>query len=200
MEFHFKKYLVEAWELFKKAPEVFIVVTVVFGAASILVGFMPGFGKILSAVVNMLLPPALFLCADDISTTGKSSFRGLNRLTEFLPQIFILNLVQCIFLWIGLILLVIPFFYLAVSYIFSSQYVLFRGKTFWDAMEASRKLVGRNWFEAAFFSFLLMLLALSGLLFLGIGILVTGPLATIVIYYAFKDISSQPEIVEPISS
>jgi hypothetical protein len=56
-------------------------------------------------------------------------------------------------------------------------------------MEWSRKLITRNWWK--FFALILILLGMNllGILFLGIGILLTFPLTFLVLYVIFEDLT-----------
>ncbi len=71
-------------------------------------------------------------------------------------------------------LLIIPYFYLAVSYIFTPMYIGFYKMGFWDAMESSRKVVGKRFF--AVFGLLIGFLGLL-LLFCLVGGLIAGALS-----------------------
>ena len=71
---------------------------------------------------------------------------------------------------------------------FAIQFVIFEKLEFWEAMEASRTLVSREWFSIFGFVIILALLNMLGIMFFGIGILITIPISSAATYAAFKDI------------
>ena len=68
---------------------------------------------------------------------------------------------------------------------------IFGGMEPWSAMEWSRKLITRNWWQ--FFALLLVLLVfnLLGLLLVGVGLLLTMPLTFLVLYVVFEDLTRE---------
>jgi uncharacterized membrane protein len=94
----------------------------------------------------------------------------------FIPLV-LTGLVTSVLIILGFVLLVIPGLYLFVGYVFAIPFVIEEGLNFWSAMEASRRLVHRRWFNL-----FLLQLALGGLSILGAipggwGLLITVPLA-----------------------
>lgn len=86
------------------------------------------------------------------------------------------------------LLLLIPTIFLTMCYMFSMHIVLFVNQDFWTAMEASRKLVMKNWMSALGFVLSLGILSiLVILLTCGIGYIVMAPVATAAMYLAFED-------------
>jgi len=59
----------------------------------------------------------------------------------------------------------------------------------WPAMEASRKIVSKQWFMVLLFLFAVGLIAMAGLILLGVGILYTLPAMICALYAAFADVS-----------
>jgi len=105
-----------------------------------------------------------------------------------LGQLILLNLVMTISTLIGYALCLIPGIYLAVAWFFSIPLVIDRRMNFWEAMEASRKLVNKHWFLV--FAFLLVygLLSMAGLIACCIGIFVTMPIGLGALMYAYETI------------
>lgn len=70
-------------------------------------------------------------------------------------------------------LVMIPYLYLALSYIFTPMYIGIYKMGFWEAMETSRKVVGKNWFGifglSLAFVGVVMLIAITGGLLVGLG-------------------------------
>ena len=93
--------------------------------------------------------------------------------------------------WAGVLLTLIPAVYLGVSYTLSNQFVWFYDLGAWEAMEASRKVVGKNWLSFLGFFIVLGLVALVGLIALGIGLLFAIPLIWCALYAAFAAITGR---------
>ncbi len=89
-------------------------------------------------------------------------------------------------LWGGLA--AIPAIYLSVAWSWAYYFVAFKGLDFWSAMEASRKVITREWFS--FFGFVLALagIALAGALCFGVGLFVAIPVITIASFISFEQI------------
>jgi uncharacterized membrane protein len=82
--------------------------------------------------------------------------------------------------------------YLGVSYFFAIPLVIGRRMEFWPAMEASRKLVSKNWFSVFGFGFVLGLINFGGALLCFVGLLITVPLTTCAIAAAYERIIGLP--------
>lgn len=132
-------------------------------------GFSRSFGQLvlLSIVYNILLSilaiPAI-LPAVGIAIWDWSPF-------VMVPLIFVL---------------IIPLVYLSVGWMFAGLLVIDRGLEFWDAMETSRKVVGRNWFKVFLFAIVLGFVIIAGVLLLLVGLFVAFPLACGAIAIAYE--------------
>jgi uncharacterized membrane protein len=104
------------------------------------------------------------------------------------------NLVSGLLTGLGFVLLIIPGIYLAVSWSMAVPLILFKKMEFWDAMEASRQIVGKKWWSFFGMFLLLILLNIGGLLLLGIGLFVTIPLTSCVLYAAYHRIVGAGEV------
>jgi hypothetical protein len=92
-------------------------------------------------------------------------------------------------LWIGILLTLIPAVYLGVSYTFAPMFVWFYDMDAWQAMEASRKIVGKQWLMMLVFLIAVGLIAAAGLILLVVGILFTAPAMNCALYAAFADVT-----------
>jgi len=86
-------------------------------------------------------------------------------------------------------LLLAPMIYLAVSYSWSYMFVIFYKMPAWDAMEASRKLISKNWLIYFLFVIVISLIAAAGAIIVCIGLLATMPAMYCMHYAAFEDIT-----------
>lgn len=107
-----------------------------------------------------------------------------SNLTLFLISIFAFTLV-----WI----------YLMISYTFTIPLIVDQKMGFWQAMETSRKTVGKNFFHFFVWYFLVsIVVAVGALISLGVGLLILIPLIYCVIFEAYDQIffQTQNEIKE----
>jgi len=92
-------------------------------------------------------------------------------------------------LWLGFLVAFIPAIYLSISYVYAPMLVWFYNMEAWPAMEASRKLVKKQWGTTFGFIFVLGLIAMAGLILLVVGIIYTVPAVQCATYAAFADIT-----------
>lgn len=176
-----------AMEIFKKNALHFILFTLVYAAINVVMALIPFLGALASMVINPPLLAGYFLVADKIrngqTPTFENFFDGFKM--NFL-QLFLLSLVAGIFIAFGTLFCIIPGIWLAVSYVISTPILLFSGLEFWDAMEASRKIVAKNFWM---FLGVLILMFLAGALFTvitcGLGSVIVTPMIYIMIYVMF---------------
>lgn len=191
------KSLQAAWQIFLKAPEIFTLLTLGYFAANFFLSRIPGVGTLIVVLICSFSLPAYAVIAEKIRLTGQAKFSDLQALVQMAPQLLFVSVLEWIFITIGLCLLILPGIYIAVIYTFAQLFVVMQGKTFWEAMEASRQLVNKNWFGVFGLKLFIYLLILTGFLLVGIGILVTGPLAALTLYCVFRDITEPTIITEP---
>jgi uncharacterized membrane protein len=110
---------------------------------------------------------------------------------KFVP-LLILHLMMTLVITLGLLLLVIPGIYLAVSYLFTHFFVWFYDVEPMEAMRLSRKTVGGNFGQILLLCLVLAGINLLGVLAFGVGILLTLPFSYFVVYAAFDDIIGIP--------
>jgi uncharacterized membrane protein len=92
---------------------------------------------------------------------------------------------------LGLIALILPGIYLGVGYLFAIQMGIFGGMDPWSAMEWSRKLITRNWWQFLVLVLIFIVLNAAGILLAGIGLVVTLPLTFLVLYVLFEDLTRE---------
>jgi len=117
--------------------------------------------------------------------TVETAFKGFSQ--GFI-QLFLAGMITKLFIWLGFIFLILPGIYLLVAWVFPLLLVLDKGMDFWSAMELSRRVVTKHWFKVFGLIIVLALLGAAGLLLLGLGVLMTVPLALIALVYAYEDI------------
>jgi uncharacterized membrane protein len=92
-----------------------------------------------------------------------------------------------------LLICLIPVTYLAVSWKFTLPLIIDRQMDFWSAMEASRKMVSKHWWQVFGLVILVGLVNVAGLLLCCVGILLTLPIGFGALMYAYETIFSQPQ-------
>ncbi|MBN1482436.1 hypothetical protein EH223_10385 [candidate division KSB1 bacterium] len=98
------------------------------------------------------------------------------------------NILVSFFVIIGFIFCIIPGFIIAALYLFTPAFIVEKNLDFWEAMEASRKLVMNHLFEIVIFALILGLINFVGLLLCGIGVIFTVPLTFAAMGIAYDDL------------
>lgn len=187
-EFNLGSYFSAGWSLFASNMGGFIGFTFLLLVVNLILGVIPVLGTIGSIIINGPLAAGYYIVAkkllNDETTTFGDFFKGFDY---FLP-LFLVSLVSGIFIVIGFFILLIPGIYLAVAYMFTSLMVIHKDLSFFEAMEASRKLITKKWFMFLLFAILIGLINIVGLILLGIGMLFTIPFTVCAVAVAFDDI------------
>ena len=119
------------------------------------------------------------------SATLSDAFAGFSL--AFL-QLFLLYLVSGILITLGLILCLIPGIYLGVAFYFAYALLVDRKLDFWPAMDISRRVVNRMWWQVFGFVLLMALINILGVLALCVGVFVTFPVTLAATAYAYEAI------------
>jgi hypothetical protein len=99
------------------------------------------------------------------------------------------GLVASLLYALGCALCIAPGVYLFVSWmLFTPLLILETRLDFWPALELSRQVSGKHWWQLFGLTLVAALVGLSGLLACGIGVFVTLPLANAALIYAYEDI------------
>jgi hypothetical protein len=180
----------EGWRLFLAAPEVFVVLTLVSLAAGVLRSMLGPAGQLAGLVVNFILPGAFCLVAEEARKEGKASFAALDPLANLAPQLLMAGITGFILVSVGFVLLILPGFYAILAVSFTYFFVILEKQNFWEAIKSSHELMKENWLGTLGLLFFLFLFAVSGILFAGIGLLVTAPLSFLTFYCVFRQLRS----------
>jgi uncharacterized membrane protein len=147
---------------------------------------IPLLGQIVGAILIGPLMGGLFIGLGRQARGEKPElsefFAGLNM---FVP-LMLVGLMGMLFTSIGFFLLFIPGLYLIVSYQFSLFFASNKLFGWWDALEASRKMITPRWFE--FFGLFLVLLVMNiaGAWCFGVGVLITIPWSMATLLHAYQ--------------
>lgn len=111
--------------------------------------------------------------------------------TFFLPAL-LSSLLIMVFVFVGLIFLIVPGLVIMAMYLFTFHFMVDRNKDFWQAMESSRQMVSRDYFGFTLFTVMLGLINFLGVLFFGIGILLSLPVTWMAVTAAYLDFAGTP--------
>ncbi len=176
--FKFGDYIGQGIEIFKRSPWLFIA----YGVVSLVISVVPFI--YLNAVSGFYHAARKVDKGEELMFEDFfEGFKGVN----FLP-LFIAGIVMPIIVGIGLLLCILPGIYLAVGYTFIAPMILFYNKDFWQAMEASRRVITKQWFMMLLFLIVIGILAQLGILACFVGVFVTFPLYHLAQYAAYTDI------------
>jgi uncharacterized membrane protein len=165
------------WDIFKLDPGSFVLITLVAMALTTVGSF----------VVAGPLAAGLFLAARRRLLEGRAELADLFAGFSLFVDALLVYVLTTLFEIGGLILCVFPLFIVGALYLFPDLFLIDRRLAFWDAMEASRKLVMQDLFGYVVFMLLLALLNLAGLVLAGLGLLVTIPVSVAAITVAYQE-------------
>jgi hypothetical protein len=172
-------YIIKGFNIFKKKPEFFIIYAALFALAMPFGGFLLLFPMV----------AGFLLAAHRLESNNDLYFENFFDGFKDFIQLTLLMIVQSIAIAIGFIALLVPGIYLSVAYIFAPLFIVFGKMGFYEAMETSRRLVHKEWFNIFIFLIVLLLLNLLGLMAFGIGLVFTIPITFCAIYVAFDEIT-----------
>jgi hypothetical protein len=107
--------------------------------------------------------------------------------SNFVP-LMLAGLVSVLLVSVGLAFCIIPGIYLAIAWMFAVPLVMDKRLDFWPAMELSRKMVGKHWWQLFWLVVLNVLVCILGFLVCCVGIYVAMPVTIAAIAYAYEDI------------
>lgn len=179
------------WEIFKSNAANFVVFTVIFmvalGSLEVL-GINDGLSGIIQLLISAPLTAGFFIVADKVARKEETEFGDFFKGFDHMVQLVIGNFVYTILVIFGMILLFFPGVYLAVAYMIWMPFVLFEDLKFWDALETSRKILTKNWWNFLLLVFVFIGIALLGALALGVGIFAAIPVIYCSVYAVYESI------------
>lgn len=211
------KHMNKGWELFKANAGEFVGFALVTLIIYLVSTIIPVLGSI--AVLPLIPGIAIVGHKLDKGRPHSFSafFDGYQKFVEiFLMNLLLYVLIMCvmspvlifIFVFMGadfgnlspeseagilgtLFLIVVPItIYFTVCWVWSVMFILFHDMKAWEALEASRKLVNKNWLGTFALVFSIgFVTVLVGILTLTLGLLFLIPWAYLVLYSAFEDIT-----------
>jgi uncharacterized membrane protein len=178
----------DAINIFKKDVTKFLLFSLLLLGISAVLTIIPLIGQVAAMVINPPLAAGVIFVAEKIRKQEPYSFDnffdGFN--SKYFGNLIVISLITTAFIAIGFIFCILPGIFLAISYCITVPMLVFIKSEFWDAMEASRKVV-----FAGFGSWLaLVLLVVIGILVgtlitCGIGLFAILPITYLTFYAAF---------------
>lgn len=121
------------------------------------------------------------------------AFAGFSQ--AFLP-LLLFSLVAQVLTGFGFLLCLIPGIYLMVAWLmFGPLLILDKRLDFWPAMELSRKVISRHWWQLFGLFLLCLLILFGGMLLCCIGYFIALPIVTAATVYAYEDIFGQRNLI-----
>ena len=188
IEFKTSYYFKTSWDLFWKAPWMFIGATVVWGIITSILSIFPIVGQMASLLLHAIEMAGFYIVIQKFLNKEAIDFNDFFSGFKLANKLIVPYVLSIIIMIAGFFFLVIPGIYLAVAYILVIPISLYYDEDVWNTLEASRKIVSQNWFSFFGFLILLFLFNILGALCLLIGLLVTIPVSIISTYILFKDI------------
>jgi len=168
------------FNLLRKAPSEFIV----FSVLGVIIFSNPISGLLLGGPAMASYFHLAHLASKGQQIEISDFFRGFDRAGSLIK----LSLIIFLVVFLGLLVLILPGIYLAVSYVFSHLFVWFYDKDPSEAIRLSRLTVSGNFGQILLLFLILAGINLLGIMALGVGILLTMPFSFCVVYAAFDDI------------
>ena len=124
------------------------------------------------------------------------AFAGFNL--AFGP-LALFSLVAQLLVFLGVILCILPGIYLGISWMFFTPLIILDKRLdFWQAMELSRKVVTRHWWQVFGFALICLLVMICGMLLCFIGVFIAMPIVKAATVYAYEDIfGGSPRVTTP---
>ena len=182
-------YFKEAFEIFKAESGLFVLFTFVYlGVQAFLNFILPVVGPLASVVLSPPLSVGYFFAVYKIrngqSITFNDFFHGFN----FLTPLVVASLIGSALGLLGLALFVVPGIYVTVAYFMANFFIVFYNMSGWEALEASRRFVHRQWWDVFVLLLAVLVLDILGMICMGVGLLVSIPVTTIMLYLFFEDV------------
>jgi len=177
--------LSRGWALVRDHMLVLVGATVLAWLVTVGLAFVPILGWIVGFVLMGGLDYMLIRRIRGEAVQIGDVFAGFNM--AFL-DLTMAGLVKWLLTTLGLILCILPGIYLAVGYVFALPLVVDKKMDFWTAMEVSRRVVHEHWWSVFALVIVLALVAFAGFLLCGVGELITIPVASAALMYAYEDL------------
>ena len=181
---------VKAWGLYRMHPFFFsMYMLLILSIQGMVVIYLQEYMIVYSTLLAPPLYAGFYLVANKLSRGEVVIYPDFFGGFRFWIPSVIISLLSQVLITLGLVALILPGIYLGVGYLFAIQMGIFGGLDPWSAMEWSRKLITRNWWQFLGLVLVLLVLNAAGFLLAGIGLILTLPLTFLVLYVLFEDLT-----------
>ncbi len=194
-----------SWEVYKKnvGPLLgaVVVVSVILGFGSLALNLIVRMGPLGGLIIAGPLQLGLFKMVRQALRDEPVDFNLLFTGFSRFPDAYLAGLLIGIFSAIGAVFCIIPGIIVQICYAGTYLFMNEKSLSFWDAMEASRKMAMNNPGQWVILALVLFAFNLAGLLACGLGWLITAPMTYLIIAMAY-DLEQNAVIdvsVEPVS-
>ncbi|WP_133300561.1 hypothetical protein [Seongchinamella sediminis] len=150
-------------------------------------------GNIVSALVLMPMAVGLGFLATAVAMGHRPNPKSLFAWYDKTLKIFLTAVLMNILIFVGLLLLVLPGIYLAVSYQIALPLMVDKKLGPWQALEASRKIIGHCWFRVLAFDVIAAVVIMLSTLLLGIPLIWAVPALVIAFGILYRNLAGIEE-------
>lgn len=180
--------LSEGWELFKRDAVKFVLYALLIGAISAVLYRLGTFGSVVNNLISPILIGGYFYGYHRVATGGQLEFSEFFRSFDKWLPLMVSGILISIGISIGLVLLLIPGLWLALSAFLVTPLIIFRNYDFWPAITTSVKVSQKDIGNFIVLFLILIGINLLGALAFGIGLLVTIPVSIGAIYSTYSKV------------
>jgi hypothetical protein len=137
--------------------------------------FIEMIGNLVSALVLLPMGVGLAFVATAIALDKTPNPKSLLGWYDNTLKLFFTYILMNVLILVGLLLFVLPGIYLMVSYQIALPLVVDKKLGPWEALEASRKVIGHNWFQVFGYDIVAVLVLMLSSVLLGIPLIWTVP-------------------------
>lgn len=194
----FIRWLAEGWRLIRDDLVGYVIATIILLVIGIVAWKM---FKFFGLVLLGPFQAGFFLMVANHMRTGRPLIGDLfQALSRFLP-LLLASLLIAIGLAVGAIACFVGTIFGMGIWMFTFLFIVDRGMDFWEAMEASRHIAGRDYLEFSLFALVLVVLNAAGFLAIGVGALITIPLSFASVTCAYRELiglAPEPAVTPPV--
>ncbi len=193
-------YLHEAWKLVSPHWLILSSYTALYVSFLFVTLKNPSYGQYIQMIIAGPISAGYYITINKIRKGEQINFSNFfDGFKIFFPSMLV-SMLSGVIISIGMLLLVIPGIFFSIVYLFAMPLVIFAKLDYWSAMESSRVIITRNFWEALVFGLMIVGINILGILAFGFGVLITIPLSYAMILKAYEDIYNFEEINEPIEN
>lgn len=183
LEISISKVLKDAWALLNSNLSLFLSYTVFIGIVCGGLWFSGMIGQFLIGLITPLLTAGYFCVSFKILRNEPCEFSDFFKAFSYWYPLTLSGFIGGLLMMLGFAALIIPGVYLHFTYLLSTQLILDEKLEAWDSLEISRKIITKIFFKFSLMAMFSYVLVMSGVIFLGVGVLITFPL-----YFCFHSV------------